>query len=311
MWVLLQTVDAIAGGHGSGISHESRTYVVILFGQQHLLAPVTDDITHKCRTRTGGSMCGPVAFLRELCQTVTQHLRHHEVGAPSATARRVEPFALQVSVPPAALVHRAATSLSCLFSFAVIDILVGIAQYLITLVRGIHIETGAAAYIIDRWQIPLLDMLCGACVIEQLTQQGALLDGIDLQSWTVGVNIAQHIAVSVAYARTGKPSRMWIHRVAALYHLVGTVAIDVGYTQLMELGRPGRLVVTAPGVRVVPVCRCAVSPVVVPCKDVVMMSLVVVAIQAFHHQRGMDAVEIADGEVPVHGRVAITHIVWS
>ena len=101
---------------------------------------------------------------------------------------------------------------------------------------------------------------------------------------------------------------MRIHRVAALNHLVAAVAIDVGHTQLMELGRPGRLVVAAPGVRVVPVGGRAASPVVVPGEHIVMVGLVVVAVQTLHDQRGVNAVEIADGEVAVHGRIAVAHV---
>ena len=114
--------------------------------------------------------------------------------------------------------------------------------------RGVDVETGTAPHVVDTRQIPLLDALGRAGIIDQLTQEGALLDGIDLEPRTVGVDVAEHEAVAVADTRRGKPSRVRIHRIAALNHLVGAVAIDIGHTQLVELSRPGRLVVAAPGV---------------------------------------------------------------
>ena len=59
MRILLKTIDTIGGGHIRGVAHQSSRAIGILFGQNDFLTPVTSDITHKGRTRTGASMCGP------------------------------------------------------------------------------------------------------------------------------------------------------------------------------------------------------------------------------------------------------------
>ena len=175
--------------------------------------------------------------------------------------------------------------------------------------RGIHINTDTTSHVVNRRQIPLLDVLTCSRVINELSQQGTLLNGVCLQSRTVWVDVAQDKTVTVTNAGTLKPSRMRIDAVATLNHLVSTVAIDISHAQLMEFSRPGSLVVAAPCVGMMPVGRCASSPVVVPSKHIVMMSLVVVAIETLHDQRGVDAVKIADGEMTLHSRIAIAHIV--
>ena len=93
-----------------------------------------------------------------------------------------------------------------------------------------------------------------------------------------------------------------------MQHLVVAVAVDIAYAQLMELCRPGALVVAAPCGGVVPVGGCAVGPVVVPGEYIVVVGLVVVAIQTLHDERGVNAVEIGNGEVAVHGRIAVAHV---
>ena len=103
--VLLKCVDAVVGGNVGGIAHESRAGIGILIGQYNLLAPVTDDVAHEGRTGARSAMSGPARFLRELGQSVAQHPCHHHVGAPARAARRVNPLALQVAVPPDAFEH--------------------------------------------------------------------------------------------------------------------------------------------------------------------------------------------------------------
>ena len=286
--VLLQAIDAVVRRHGGGVAHQASGALVVLLGQQHLLAPVAHDVAHEGGTGADGGMGGPVALLRELGQTVAQHLAHHEVGAPAAAAGRVEPFAQQVAVPPATLEHRATARLPGLLALAGPHIIIHIAQHLIALVAGVHVETGAAAHVVDRGQIPLLHALGSAGVVDELPQQGGLLYGIDLQPRTVGVDVAQDVAVAVTDAGRRKPPVLGVHRVAALNHLVGAVAIHVGHAQLVKLCGPGALVVAAPGAVVVPVGGLLQipsngGPVVFPCEDVVVMRLVLVAIQAFHH----------------------------
>ena len=299
--VLLQAVDAVVGRHSGGVAYEACAALVVLLGQDHLLAPVAHDVAHEGRACACGGMGSPVALLRELGQTVAQHLGYHQVRAPAAAAGRVEPLALQVAVPPAALEHRSRAGLPRLIALAVIHELVGIAQYLVAFARGINVETGAAPHVVDARQIPLLDVFGCTGVIEQLPQECALLDGIDLQARTVGVNVREHVAVAVAYARTGKPARLGIHRVAALNHLVGAVAVHVSHTQLVELCRPWCLVVTAPGLVMMPIGRHACCPVILPGEHIVVVGLVVVTVQTLHNQRRMDAVEVANGKVAVHG----------
>ena len=109
-------------------------------------------------------------------------------------------------------------------------------------------------------------------------------------------------------ARAGKPSRVGIDGISALYHLVCSVAIDISHAQLMELCRPWCLVIAAPGVGVMPVGGGRTVPIVVPCKDIVVMGFVRGAYQAFHHQRGVDSVEIADGKVAFHSCIPEAHV---
>ena len=61
--ILLQTVDAIVGGHCGGIADKTGAARIVLLGQQHLLAPVADDVAHEGRARASGGVGGPVAFL--------------------------------------------------------------------------------------------------------------------------------------------------------------------------------------------------------------------------------------------------------
>ena len=57
--ILLQAVDAICCGDIGGIAYKACRAVGILLGQDNLLAPVTNDITHKGRTGTCGTMSSP------------------------------------------------------------------------------------------------------------------------------------------------------------------------------------------------------------------------------------------------------------
>ena len=131
--ILLQAVYTIGGRHGGGIADETRADVGVLFCQQYLLAPVADDVTHEGGACACCGMCGPAAFLREFRQTVAQHFRYHQVCTPAAAAGTVEPFTLQVTVPPATLEHRTGTCQPRLLALAVIDIFVSITQYLVAL----------------------------------------------------------------------------------------------------------------------------------------------------------------------------------
>ena len=311
--ILLQAVDAVVGRHVGGVAHKTCAGIGILAGQDDLLAPVAGDVAHESRTRARAAVGGPVRLLRELHQTgLVQHLRNHHVGAPARTAGRRQLLAQQVAVPPHALEHRgdaaARTGVVGLLALAVVDIVIGETVEFISLTRGIDIHAGTASHVIDRGQVPFLDAFGSAGIVEQLSQEGTLLDGIDLHARTVWVDVTEDVAVAVADARALEPSREGVHRIAALYHLVASVTIHVGHTQLVEFSRPGALVVAAPGGGVVPVGRVTARPVIIPREYVVVVILVRTAVQTFHHERGMDAVEVADGEVAVHGGIAETHV---
>ena len=312
--VLLQGIDAVGGRHVGGIAHKAGRLLVVLADKDDLLAPVAHDVAHEGRPRAGAAVGCPVALLRELGQScLVEHLRDHHVGAPSAAAGRRQLLALQVAVPPESLEHgldaAAGAGVGRLLAMAVVDIVVGEAVELVALARGVDIHAGTAADVEHGGQVPLLDALSRAGVVEQLAQQGALLYGIDLQAGAVGVDVAQDEAVAMTNAGTGKPAGQGVHRVAALHHLVAAVAIDVGHAQLVKLGRPRRLVVTAPRGGVVPPGRPCGGPVVVPGEDIVMVGLVGGTVEALHDQRGVYAVEVADGEVAVHGGIAVAHVV--
>ena len=107
MRVLLQAKDTIRGRDIRGVAYQTCRAIIILFSQDNLLTPVTCNIAHECRTSTCATMRCPTALLREFYQTVTQHLRYHHIGTPAATARRVDPLALQVTIPPGTFIHRA------------------------------------------------------------------------------------------------------------------------------------------------------------------------------------------------------------
>ena len=77
----------------------------------------------------------------------------------------------------------------------------------------------------------------------------------------------------------------------------------------MELSGPRPFVITAPGCRVMPVLWCSSRPIEVPSEYVVVVSFVVVAVKTLHYQRRMNTVKVADGEMSVHGRIAIAHII--
>ena len=312
--VLLQAVDAVVRGEVGAVACEACGAAVILFHQNHLFAPVARDVAHEGRTCAGGSMSGPAAFLRELNQTgFATHRGHHQIGAPSAAARRGEFLAQQVAVPPGALEAGGDAPLRARLArgiaLAVVDVVIGEAVELVALVVRVDIHAGTAAHVIDAGQVPFLDALAGGGVVDELSQQGALLDGIEFHAGAVWVDVAEDETVAVTDAGALEPTRDGVHAVAALNHLVATIAIDIGHAQHVELSGPRALVVAAPCRALMPVRGLAASPVEIPREDVVMVCLVVVAVQAFHHQRRVDAIEVADGEMAVHGGIAVAHVV--
>ena len=103
---------------------------------------------------------------------------------------------------------------------------------------------------------------------------------------------------------------LWIYAITTLQHLIDTVAINIGNTQLMELCRPRCLIVAAPCVAMMPVRRCAVIPIILEFKYIVMMLLTILGtIQAFHHQRRMHAVGVCDTEMACHKGILMTTVI--
>ncbi len=179
---------------------------------------------------------------------------------------------------------------------------------------GVNVHAASTTHIIHIRQVPLLDVLTCGRIVEHLSEQVRLLYGIHLHAWAVGVDVAHVVSVAVAYARTEHHAFHGVHSVAALQHLVNTIAVGVGHAKLVELSRPRGLVVAAPGVAVVPVAGSTIVPVVRPHEYIVMVLLIgSSAVETLHGKRRMYAIEVADGEVAGHEgifrSVAVVHVV--
>ena len=179
----------------------------------------------------------------------------------------------------------------------------------IALACRVHIHAGATSHVVERRQIPLLDAVARGRIVEQLSKQVALLDGIGFHARTVGVDVADHEAVAMPDARRAEPVAERIDRIAALQHLLVSIPIHIAHAQLMKFSWPRTLIVTTPSGRVMPVGRRSSAPVVVPSEDVVVMRLVVVAIQAFHDERRMHTIQKGNGKVAIHRSIAVTHVI--
>ena len=215
---------------------------------------------------------------------------------------------MQTAIPPDTFEHRARTGLPRLLALTVVDELVGPAQYLVALVRGIDVETGTTTYVVDRRQIPLLDALSRLGIVEALPKKGTLLDGKALQSRTVWIDVADDEAVAVAQTGSDKTVLSGIHAVAAGPHLVAAVTVAVEDTYLVELSTSGPLIVGAPCVTMMPVSSSATAPVVIPRVHIDMMKTTTLTVGTLHNERRMDTVEIGDTEMAFHSAIAEVHI---
>ena len=241
-------------------------------------------------------MYGPAALLGELYQACAVILDHHRIRPITAAAGRAEHFALQVAVPPKGFVRIGCRALLYHFALAVVEIGQQ-GEYLITLVGGIDINATAAAHVIDRRQIPLLDVLTRAGIIEHLSQEIALLDGKDLHSGTFGVDVGHVETVAVGDAGAVDHALDGIDAETALQHLVDAVAVGIGHAQLMKLSSTGCLVVAAPGVAVMPIGGLASYPIILPCHHIIMVAVGLATVIGLYGQSRMDAVEIADDKL--------------
>ena len=128
----------------------------------------------------------------------------------------------------------------------------------------VDVHAGTSSHIVNAWQIPFLDALSCGWVVNNLSEQCALLNGIALHPRTVRIDVAQNPPVAVPDSRTVECPFHGVDAVTSLTHLVESVSVNVCHAQLVELSRPRRLVVAAPGFAVVPVGRNTVVPVVFP-----------------------------------------------
>ena len=279
-----------------GIAHQSCTCLHILFHQDNLLAPVARDVAHEGRTVCRGRVYRP---FRELYQSGAVVLLYHHIGAVVGASGRTNEFSLQVTVPPYCLLREWRFTFFEHIALTVVEV----EQQRIDLVtfdRGIHINTSATPHVIDRRQIPFLDMLPGGSIVEHLSQQVALLYGKHLHARTVGVYIAHVKAVAMTYAGTIHHVFDRIDTKASLKYLINTVAIHICHTQLVKLCRIRLLVVAAPCVVVVPVRGLAFLPVISPRHHIIMVGFVFGTVVGFHSQRGMHAIKVGNDKLCLH-----------
>ena len=290
--ILLETVDKVGvGGIVGGNARDAHDDAVLFVQQDHLLAPVADDVAPE-----GGALGvnGGVAIAADfgkLHLAPLEEVLHIDVVVAVAG---LHDFTVGLVVPPDALAGVLVRVSADEVALGIIHLVVHGGPHFPAQAVSVDVDALAATDVADGREIPFLDELARAGIVEHLSQHigGVLLYGKGLQPRTLGVDVARAEAVAVGDPRVEERLAVVVHGVAAHNHLVAAVTVHVAHTDLVEGRTAGGLVEELPET-----AGRAAAKVIGHTQIVVVVVASRAARVPLHHHRRVDAVQIADAHV--------------
>ena len=237
--VLKQTVDMVyLSGVVGGKSHESAFFPVDELLQHQFLTPVAIDVAEEHRSHRILCHQLPSCIFGYLVQSfpgAALVVFGDDDGAVVAGAGCHDRFPSQVSVPPDALVGEGFV-VADYIALGVVDVGHG-RPHLISLVSGIHVHAFASAHVTHGGKVPFPDGLTVCSVIEDGAEHvgGVLLDGENLLSRTVGVDVGETETVTMGDACVPQHPAVMVEGKASVEHLVLAVTVYIADADAMKL----------------------------------------------------------------------------
>ena len=207
MRVFLQGIHCMVCRNLGAVAHDTGRRIGILLHEDYLLSPVAEDVAPEGRTCTRtaahgahGAIIALILMTEEIVEmlaAINRGLGNKETGIISAAAILRKLLSAQVTIPPDTIADITSRGILQHLALRRPRIVAGIAPEFQTQMVGVDIEGGTSTHIIDRRQIPLLEMLTRGRIVEILSYQGRLLDGKGLHARTGRVDICNEEAVAM------------------------------------------------------------------------------------------------------------------